>query len=92
MVGFQNSTFSSSINQTPRLNAIPSIMNDEIRSSLDEEFFSLTCLALKINLIEEKKQSESLTINFGGEDYEAINMISEEELFDLCQEKQIPFH
>ena len=92
MVGFQNSTFSSSINQTPRLNALPSIMNDEIRSSLDEEFFSLTCLALKINLIEEKKQSESLTTNCGGEDYEAINMISEEELFDLCQEKQIPFH
>ena len=92
MVGFQNSTFSSSINQTPRLNAIPSIMNDEIRSSLDEEFFSLTCLALKINLIEEKKQSESLTTNCGGKDYEAINMISEEELFDLCQELQIPFH
>ena len=67
-------------------------MNDEIRSSLDEEFFSLTCLALKINLIEEKKRSENLTINCGGEDYEAINMISEEELFDLCQEKQIPFH
>ena len=92
MVGFQNSTFSSSINQTPRLNAIPSIMNDEIRSSLDEEFFSLTCLALKINLIEEKKQNENLTTNFVGEDYEAINMISEEELFDLCQEKHIPFH
>ena len=59
LVGFQNGAFSSSINQislaTPRLNELPSIKNDEIRSSLDEEFFSLTCLALKINLIEEKK-------------------------------------
>ena len=84
LVGFQNSTFSSSINQTPRLNALPSIKNDEIRSSMDEEFFSLTCLALKINLVEEKKLSENLTTNCSGENYEAINMISEEELFELC--------
>ena len=52
----------------------------EIRSSPEEEFFSLSCLALKVKLIEQQKESnvdEEYVDGYRKDDYEVFNEISE---------------
>ena len=67
-------------------------MDNEIRSSPEEEFFSLSCLALKIKLIEQLQQdnqaaaadSDTISAEKNKDDYEVFNTISEVKLFRLC--------
>ena len=63
-------------------------VESEIRStSPEEEFFSLSCLALKIKLIEQlqhENEADAENADKNKDDYEIFNTISEAKLFRLC--------
>ena len=70
----------------------------EKRPSPEEEFFHLSCRALRIKLTEQRRKEkdptpDSTTSTTSKEDFiEVLNTISESKLFRLCQKKKIPFY
>ena len=59
--------------------------NLDQRASPEEEFFKLSCLALKIKYSERQDHSK-------GEDHFDVSTISDDKLYKLCQKEQIAFH
>ena len=57
------------------------------RASPEEEFFRLTCKAMKINISERQDPSKGTE----GDEFDVFT-ISESKLFKLCQKKKVPFH
>lgn len=67
--------------------------NSSFRSSPEEEFFLLSCFAMKVKLAEqEKNNNNDLLASSNKEEFEMANKIDERELFKLCQEQKIPFY
>ena len=64
----------------------------EKRANPEEEFFHLSCLALKIKYSESQDHTKISTPDGGGDDNFDVFTISEGKLFRLCQKKKIPFH
>ena len=70
----------------------------EKRPSPEEEFFQLSCRALRIKLTEQRRKEKDLTPTSNTpatskeEFVEVLNTISESKLFRLCQKKKIPFY
>ena len=60
---------------------------NEKRASPEEEFFRLSCLAMKIRISERQDHAQDTE----GDQFDVFT-ISESKLFKLCQKKKIPFH